>query len=334
MKIYLAPMEGITTYIFRNAYHKYYGGIDTYYTPFVANRRLKSRELRDVLPKNNTALPLVPQILTNKTDVFLEITEQLEDMGYNEVNFNLGCPSGTVVTKGRGAGFLNDPTILERFLDIIYDKSPLSISIKTRLGIESLFEWEDILKIYSKFPIKELIIHARTLSQQYGGTPHIEAFKMAQDMLSCPLCYNGDITDTDTYGKLLDECPDTTAVMIGRGAIADPELPLKLKNTNSNSGQFCTSSTDNNEKIFNNTISEGRDNTMDRSKFLSFHDEILTGYRDYMSGEQPVLYKMKELWTFWSQHSNLDKKILKKIRKVQSISAYQNIVKQTYLIGL
>lgn len=327
MEIYLAPMEGITTYIYRNAYHKYYGGIDTYYTPFVANRRLKSRELRDVLPENNTALPLVPQILTNKTDVFLEITEQLKDMGYNEVNFNLGCPSGTVVAKGRGAGFLNDPTELEKFLDIIYDKSTLPISIKTRLGIESLFEWEDLLKIYSKFPIKEIIIHARTLSQQYGGTPHIEAFKMAQDMLSCPLCYNGDITDMNTYSKLLEECPDTTAVMLGRGAIANPELPVILKHSVFNSGQFCTSSTDNSEKIFNINISEWKDNTMDYSKFLSFHDEILTGYRDYMSGEQPVLYKMKELWTFWSQQLDVDKKTLKKIRKVQNISAYQSIVR-------
>ena len=327
MKIYLAPMEGITTYIYRNAYYKYYGNIDTYYTPFVANRKLKSRELRDVLPENNSALPLVPQILTNKTDVFLEITEQLKNMGYNEVNFNLGCPSGTVVSKGRGAGLLNDPTELEKFLDIIYDKSPISISIKTRLGIESLFEWEDILVIYNKYPIKELIIHARTLSQQYGGTPHIEAFKMAQDILSCPLCYNGNITDINTYDNLIELCPDTTAVMIGRGAIANPELPAILKHSNFNSGQFCISSTDNNEKISNINISEGKDNSMDHSKFLSFHDEILEGYRDYMSGDLPVLYKLKELWTFWSQQFDVDKKTLKKIRKAQSISAYQSIVK-------
>ena len=154
MKIYLAPMEGITTYIYRNAYRKYYGNIDTYYTPFVANRKLKSRELRDVLPENNSALPLVPQILTNKTDVFLEITEQLKDMGYNEVNFNLGCPSGTVVAKHRGAGFLDDPCELEKFLDTIYDKSPISISIKTRLGIESLFEWEEFI---TNFPSRSLL---------------------------------------------------------------------------------------------------------------------------------------------------------------------------------
>lgn len=330
MKIYLAPMEGITTYIYRNAYHKYYGGIDTYYTPFVANRKLKSRELRDVLPENNTALPLVPQILTNRTDIFLEIAKQLKDMGYDEVNFNLGCPSGTVVAKGRGAGFLNDPDKLERFLDTIYDKSPLSISIKTRLGIESLYEWEDLLVIYTKFPIKELIIHTRTLSQQYGGKPHIEAFKMAQDMLLCPLCYNGDITDGTSYSNLIKSCPDTSAVMLGRGAISNPELPSILKNTNFNFGQICSSPIPNNP-IDINGLSPNNDDPLDYKRFISFHNELLAGYEDYMSGEQPVLYKMKELWTFWSMHLNIDKKTLKKIKKVQSINAYQSIIKTLHL---
>ena len=323
-------MEGITTYIYRNAYHKYYGGIDTYYTPFVANRKLKSRELRDVLPENNTALPLVPQILTNRTDIFLEIAKQLKDMGYDEVNFNLGCPSGTVVAKGRGAGFLNDPDKLERFLDTIYDKSPLSISIKTRLGIESLYEWEDLLVIYTKFPIKELIIHARTLSQQYGGKPHIEAFKMAQDMLLCPLCYNGDITDGTSYSNLIKSCPDTSAVMLGRGAISNPELPSILKNTNFNFGQICSSPIPNNP-IDINGLSPNNDDPLDYKRFISFHNELLAGYEDYMSGEQPVLYKMKELWTFWSMHLNIDKKTLKKIKKVQSINAYQSIIKTLHL---
>ena len=300
MRFYLAPMEGITTYIYRNAYQKYYGCIDTYYTPFVANRRLKSRELADVLPDNNKALPLVPQILTNQADVFLEITSQLYDMGYDEVNLNLGCPSGTVVAKHRGAGFLEDQRELEKFLDIIYEKSPVSISIKTRLGIDSLYEWEDLLIMYKRFPIKELIIHARTLSQGYNGTPSLEAFKMAQDTLTCPLCYNGDITDITSYQKLIEACPDTKAVMLGRGAIADPILPQILTADN---------------------FAEEASGT-----FRSFHDEILEGYREYMSGDQPVLYKMKELWTFRSQYIDIDKKVLKKICKAQSINAYQSIV--------
>ena len=221
-------------------------------------------------------------------------------MGYDEVNLNLGCPSGTVVAKHRGAGFLEDQRELEKFLDIIYEKSPVSISIKTRLGIDSLYEWEDLLIMYKRFPIKELIIHARTLSQGYNGTPSLEAFKMAQDTLTCPLCYNGDITDITSYQKLIEACPDTKAVMLGRGAIADPILPQILTADN---------------------FAEEASGT-----FRSFHDEILEGYREYMSGDQPVLYKMKELWTFRSQYIDIDKKVLKKICKAQSINAYQSIV--------
>lgn len=305
MRFYLAPMEGITTYIFRNAFNKYYGNIDTYYTPFVANKKLKSRELADVLPDNNKATPVIPQILTNQSDIFLEITAQLYDMGYKEVNLNLGCPSGTVVAKHRGAGFLEDPIKLEKFLDNIYNKSPLPISIKTRLGIDSLYEWEDLLQIYKNFPIKELIIHARTLNQGYKGTPNLYAFKMAQEILSFPLCYNGDIRDYDSYKKLLEVCQDTKAVMLGRGAIANPTLPQLL-------------STD---KILD-------DNKFDIKTFRLFHNELLNGYRNYMSGDQPVLYKMKELWTFWSQYIEIDKKTLKKIRKAQNIDSYQDILKQ------
>ncbi|MBE5923716.1 MAG: tRNA-dihydrouridine synthase family protein [Lachnospiraceae bacterium] len=303
MRFYLAPMEGITTYIYRNAFYKHYGFIDTYYTPFVANRKLKSRELADVLPYNNSALPLVPQILTNQADVFLEIANQLNDMGYTEVNLNLGCPSGTVVAKHRGAGFLEDPRELARFLDVIFDKCPIPISIKTRLGIDSLFEWEDLLEMYKHFPIKELIIHARTLIQGYNGTPSFEAFKMAMDILPFPLCYNGDINDITSYKHLLNECPDAQAVMIGRGAIANPELPRLLTE-------------DKNNQI----------NSFDINTFCNFHNELLDGYRDYMSGDQPVLYKMKELWTFWSRNIDIDKKTLKKIRKSQNISVYQSIV--------
>ena len=318
MKIYLAPMEGITTYIYRNAYQKYYGGIDIYYTPFVANRKLKSRELADVLPDNNKVLSIVPQILTNQTDVFLEITSQLYDMGYNEVNLNLGCPSGTVVAKHRGAGFLDDQRELEKFLDIIYEKSPLPISIKTRLGIDSLYEWEDLLVMYKKFPIKELIVHARTLNQGYNGTPSLDAFHMAQDILSCPLCYNGDIIDITSYKKLIAICPDTKAVMLGRGAIANPMLPQILI-------------ADNLLHDNNNTNTNLTAKTTGSDTFISFHDELLEQYREYMSGDQPVLYKMKELWTFWIQNMNIDKKALKKIKKAQSLNVYQHIVNELIL---
>ena len=303
MRFYLAPMEGITTYIYRNAYYKYYGNMDAYYTPFVANRKLKSKELKDVLPENNQAQPVIPQILTNRADVFLEIAGQLRDMGYREVNLNLGCPSATVTAKQRGAGFLAEPKELEAFLDTVFEKCPIDISIKTRIGVESYFEWEDLLAMYQRFPIKELIIHARLLIDYYNGEPNLEAFRMAQQMLSCPLCYNGEIRDADSYKHLLKECPDTQAVMLGRGAIANPLLAGSLR-----------------------SLDENANITTDDVTFPAFHDQLLADYQEVMSGEQPVLYKMKELWTYWSMQYPMDKKLLKKIRKTQKIAEYKSIV--------
>nr|MCR5147756.1 tRNA-dihydrouridine synthase family protein [Eubacterium sp.] len=157
--ISLAPMEGITTYVYRNAINRHFGGIDKFYTPFLTASHLKGRELRDTLPDNNEVETLIPQVLVNDSDLFITIAKQLEDLGYTEVNLNLGCPSGTVTSKGRGAGFLDHTDQLDRFLDEIFNYSPISISIKTRIGMEFISEWEDIADIYSKYPVKELIIH-------------------------------------------------------------------------------------------------------------------------------------------------------------------------------
>ena len=130
MKYYLAPMEGITTYNFRRAYHKYYGGVEKYFTPFIANRRLSSRERNDILPEHNQGRNTVPQILTNRAEDFLDIANTLASFGYDTVNLNLGCPSGTVVARKRGSGFLSVPDELERFLDTIFEKSPVKISVR------------------------------------------------------------------------------------------------------------------------------------------------------------------------------------------------------------
>ena len=179
MKYYLAPMEGLTTYNFRTNWNRCYGGMDKYFTPFISNRHMNSRERNDVLPEHNVGMYTVPQILTNKAEEFLSLAEQLAGYGYHEVNLNLGCPSGTVVARNRGAGFLGTPRELETFLDEIFEKCPLKISIKTRIGMECPDEWAPLLKIYQKFPMKELIIHPRLQKEGYKGTPHLEAFAEA-----------------------------------------------------------------------------------------------------------------------------------------------------------
>ena len=303
MKFYLAPMEGLTTYNFRTAWNRYYGGMDKYFTPFICNRNMNSRERNDVLPEHNVGMNTVPQILTNKAEEFLELARILAELGYREVNLNLGCPSGTVVSRKRGAGFLSVPGELDAFLDEIFSKCAIPISIKTRIGMTSLGEWSGLLDIFEKYPIAELTIHPRLQAEGYRGTPHTEAYAEAASRLSCPLCYNGDITSKEALDKITDALPGVSAVMVGRGILQDPGLLNKLKADGT----------------------ENRDtDPVERGKTLrEFHDVLLDGYQEIMSGDTNTLYKMKDLWTFLSKSFVSPEKQVKKIRKSTDIATYK-----------
>ena len=305
MHIYLAPMEGITTFVYRNTYTRYYGGIDKYFTPFLSNKNLNYKELNEVSPEHNRNLTVVPQILTNQAEVFLSIAARLADFGYQEVNLNLGCPSGTVVSKKRGAGFLSIPDTLDAFLDEIVEKCPLEISVKTRIGMNSVDEWEKLLSIYRKYPLKELIVHPRLQKEFYEGTPHAGAFRTAQEMFpTIPLCYNGDIVSKASYDAVAAELMLIDRIMLGRGVLANPTLPETLKTQSP----------------------ETMPSTDALKRFRAFHDEILEGYKEIMSGDQPVLFRMKELWTYMRKYPKLTDKQLKHIQKCKRIDEYMRII--------
>lgn len=307
LRYYLAPMEGLTTYVFRKAYHKYFGGIDKYFTPFITGRSLSSRERNEILPEHNSGMKLVPQILSNRADEFLEIAGQIADYGYDTVNLNLGCPSGTVTARKRGAGFLEYPDELKYFLDTVYAKCPIKVSVKTRIGIRDTGEWERLLQVYACFPMEELIIHPRLQREFYKGQPHRDAFCRAQDLLSVPLCYNGDIVSRESLNALLEELPSVDTVMIGRGVLQHPDLPMRL----------CSNK-------------ESTDTEHLRSALRAFHDELLEGYLAIMSGDQPTLHKMKDFWTFFSCGFESSEKYLKKIRKAVRITDYRAAVNELF----
>jgi tRNA-dihydrouridine synthase len=301
MKYYLAPMEGITGYIYRNSYEKYFNNIDKYFTPFIVpnnSRGFKGKELVDILPENNKGINIVPQILTNDSEGFITTSAKLLQLGYKEINFNLGCPSGTVVSKNRGSGFLAKREELNRFLDDIFKIEDMKISIKTRIGKDSPEEFYELIKIYNKYPIEELIIHPRTQKDFYGNMPNLEVFKDALALSTNPICYNGNIFTVDDHNKLIKAFPEVETIMLGRGIVANPGLMNLIKN-NTNT---------------------------DKKTLKDFHDEILYNYIDLFNEEKNAMFRMKELWGYMIHIFSDNKKYAKKIKKSQKLTDYNEAV--------
>lgn len=298
MKYYLAPLEGITGYIYRNAYEKTFGDVDKYFTPFLVpnqSRSLKTKELKDVLPENNQGMYVVPQILTNNSEHFNDTAKRLEILGYNEINLNLGCPSGTVVAKDKGSGFLAKTEELDNFLDEIYNGQNMKISIKTRIGKDSADEFYKLLEIYNKYPLEELIIHARTQKDFYKNKPNLEIFQYAMKESIAPVCYNGNIFSKEDNDNFIKEFADTKTIMLARGTISNPGLMTQIK-----TGKM-----------------------MEKKTLKSFHDEILNGYIEQLKDQRIVLFKMKEIWGYMIWMFSDHKKYAKAIRKSQTLIEYK-----------
>ncbi|WP_312428769.1 tRNA dihydrouridine synthase [Lacrimispora sp.] len=301
MKYYFAPMEGITGYIYRNAHRKYFDQVDIYVTPFIVptqNRKFTSREKNDFLPEHNVGLHVIPQILTNKGEDFIWAANELKQFGYEEVNLNLGCPSPTVVTKGRGAGFLGEPELLELFFDQIFSALDMKISVKTRIGKDSPEEFGRLMEIYNKYPIEELIIHPRVQKDLYKNEPNWKVMKEAVSLSKNPLCYNGNLFSVEDYKEFTMVFPSIDSIMLGRGMVANPGLAGEMKNGKK----------------------------MEKGQLIAFHDEILTGYEEIISGDRNVLFKMKELWAYMIQIFDGSEKHGKKIRKTQCLADYRSVV--------
>ena len=305
MKYYLAPMEGITGFIYRNAYEKFFHNIDKYFTPFIVankSKSLKTKELRDVLPENNNCMNIVPQILTNNSEDFIITSKRLQQLGYNEVNLNLGCPSGTVVSKNRGSGFLALRDELDRFLEEIFTLENMKISIKTRIGKDNPEEFYELIKIYNKYPLEELIIHPRTQNDFYGNKPNLDVFKDALSLSKAEVCYNGDIFTVDNYNNLVNKFPKVRKIMLGRGILANPGLIGEIKD-----GTF-----------------------IDKKVLREFHDEILNNYIELFKEEKNAIFRMKELWGYMIYMFSDNKKYAKKIKKAQKLKEYNEAVSSLF----
>ncbi|MDF2510711.1 MAG: dus1 [Herbinix sp.] len=306
MQFYFAPMEGITGYIYRNVHSALFQSVDKYFSPFiVANQygNYKTKEIKDVLSENNNGINLIPQLLTNNSQDFIQTAKKMKQLGYEEINLNLGCPSGTVVAKGKGSGFLAKPEALDRFLEEIFAEKEMKISIKTRIGKDSPEEFLRLIEIYNKYPLEELIIHPRIQKDFYKNKPNLAVFEEAIQLSKNPLCYNGDICSLKDYQEFVDHYPMIETIMVGRGLITNPGL-----------------------------IDELRDNLrIDKEKFRTFHDTILAEYQSILSGDRNVLFKMKELWFYMVLLFHDSEKYAKKIRKSEKLKDYEEAVNRLFL---
>lgn len=304
VKYYMAPLESVTTWIYRQAHAKIYGRLDKYFIPFLEpheKRDFKTRELQEILPEHNENIYAVPQILTNRSEGFIKLAKALKDWGYEEVNLNLGCPSKTVVTKGKGSGFLAKPEELERFLTEIFDalSGEVRISVKTRIGKENPEEFPALLKLFNKYPMEELIIHPRVQKDGYGNVPRLELYELAEKQSVNPLCYNGDLYTREQIRNFAKRFPGTERLMFGRGFLRDPGL------------------------LYN----EGKDSKDIFEKFWAFHDLVYEGYQERNMGDRNVLFKMKELWSYQVYQFSEPERLFKTFKKVQDCNEYEQMIR-------
>lgn len=304
MLYYFAPLEGITNSIYRNAYHTFFKPMDQYFTPFFvpSQKGLSARDQKELHLEQNKELTLVPQLLTNRSDDFIKASQQLQDLGFKEVNLNLGCPSGTVVSKRRGAGFLAEPKELQKFLDEIFYSVNINISIKTRLGMKHPSEYESLMKLYNQYPLSQLIIHPRIRQDFYRNHPNLELYRFALSESKSPVVYSGDLFTAKQIHDFCSSFPQTTALMLGRGIIANPGL-------------------------FEHAT-EGINLT--KEKLWAFHEHLYFRYQEVLFGEKPLLHKMKELWHYMICLFPENSKYAKRIKKAQTCVEFEAAVSSIF----
>lgn len=298
MQLYFAPLEGITTYTYRNTHAACFGGCDAYYAPFVTpaeNEKIGRKNVRDILPEHNQNVNLKVQVLANKSDAFLKFAEKIKPLGYDEVNINLGCPSPTVVKKGRGAGFLNDVLGMKRFFDEIFEACDIKISVKTRTGYVHSDEMDELMEIYSRHPLSLLIIHPRTKKEFYGGEPNLAVFARALDRATCPVCYNGDVLTVGDFREIEKAFPSLRGVMIGRGAVKNPALFREIRG--------------------------GK--PLATCELVHFSEQLIENYMQVLQSETFTLHKLKEIWSYMIRNFPEEKKIQKAIKKANTLSDFK-----------
>ena len=329
----LAPMRGVTTMHYRRAFVRHFQGLDAEMAPFIATvdaDRINPRLLKDVLPENNSGLPLVPQLIGNKADDFVQMAIALHDLGYGEVNWNLGCPHKPIRKKRRGSGLLPHPDLVDALLDRICERSPCKVSVKVRLGVADKSELMALVPILNRHPLAEVVVHPRTAEQMYTGSVDLDAFEEAFQALEHPVRYNGDIDSPAFFQSLEKRFPTLGRFMLGRGLLANPFLCEEIK-INSPHLRRCGE-----ERTINTGIGGEMGSAHLRrcgekgriGRIADFHAELLESYESSLRSDHAVLGKMKEFWSYQSLHLSNGRKMFKKIKRSERLGTYKTIVRE------
>lgn len=301
-----APMEGITGAAFRRLHHQYFPGVDRYYTPFLSptkDHRFTPREQREFFPEVDSGLRVVPQILTKTPEDFLWAAEEFHAMGYEEVNLNMGCPSGTVTAKGKGAGLLRTPEALRCFFDAVFVHQPCAISVKTRLGMEDPEEFLAILQVLNDYPISELIIHPRVRTDFYRHPIRREAFEQALAGSKNPVSFNGGIVTEEDGRQVMERYPQIKSLMVGQALVSDPFLAGALKN---------------------------KPQPHSVSVLWEFHDQLLDAYAGQFDSRLNATKRMKELWSYLIRLFDGSERHGKRILKAKTVEEYEIAVRAVF----
>ena len=301
MRYYFAPLEGVTDSVYRRLHHKYFPGIDRYYMPFLSptiHRTLTHKEDRELPMADSVDFIAVPQILTKVPEDFLWAAQVCADRGYGEVNLNVGCPSGTVVSKGKGSGMLRSPEELDRFFDAVFSASPIPISVKTRLGLEKPEEFVPLLEVFNRYPITELTIHPRVRKDFYKEPIREEWFRYATEHTALPLCYNGNLCTMADIQAVSDRYPQVESVMLGRALIGDP-------------GLLCPEGTT-------------------AKQLKAFHDALTEEYIRVFGSARNAMFRLKENWGFLHRRFDGTEKLWKRLRKTTDIDEFMSITAEIF----
>ena len=301
MKLYFAPLEGITTYTYRETHAKMFGVNSTYFAPFISpseHERIGKKAMRDILPENNLVQKPYVQVLTNKAELFLRFCNQIKELGFDKVNINLGCPAGTVVKKGRGSGFLRDTYALDRFLDEVFKKSDIEISLKTRIGYFDGDEMDELLEIYNKYPASFVVIHPRVRNQLYNGKPDMNVFEKSYKLSKNKVSYNGDICSVEDFINITRVYPDLHSVMIGRGAIKNPAIFREIRGGSK----------------------------LSKEEIIEFTERLCENYNKILTSDVFTLHKLKEVWRYMIENFSDENKIAKRIKKSAKLSEFMTAI--------